>query len=70
MLYFSKLYLLKATFFFPHTLKLPLRYKIPSSPTMVLGSTQILTEMITRNPPGSKGRLCAKNLIATCKPTA
>jgi hypothetical protein len=37
---------------------------------MALGSTQPLTEMITRNLPGGKGRLARKadNLTAICKP--
>jgi hypothetical protein len=38
---------------------------------MALGSTKPLTEMITRNPPGGKGRLVRKtdNLTAICEPT-
>jgi hypothetical protein len=42
----------------------------PSSRTMALGSTQPLTEMSTRNRPGSKGRQARKadNLIAICGP--
>jgi hypothetical protein len=43
----------------------------PSSRTMVLGSTQPLTEMGTRKLPGSKGRPARKsdNLTANCEPT-
>jgi hypothetical protein len=43
----------------------------PSSRTMALGLTQPLTEMSTRNLPGSKGQLALKadNLTATCEPT-
>jgi hypothetical protein len=43
----------------------------PSSCTMVLESTQPLTEMSTRNLPGGKGRAKerkADNLTATCEP--
>jgi hypothetical protein len=42
----------------------------PSSRTMVLGSTQPLTEMSTRNLPGGKGRPARKadNLTAVCEP--
>jgi hypothetical protein len=42
----------------------------PSSRTMALGSTQPLTEMSTRNLPGSKGRPArrADNLTAFCEP--
>jgi hypothetical protein len=42
----------------------------PSSRTMALGSTQPLTEMSTRNLPGSKGRPARKadNLTAICEP--
>jgi hypothetical protein len=42
----------------------------PSSRTMVLGSTQPLTEMSTRNLPGSKGWPAreADNLTAICEP--
>jgi hypothetical protein len=38
---------------------------------MVLGSTQPLTEMSTRNPPGVKGRPARKddNLTAICEPS-
>jgi hypothetical protein len=38
---------------------------------MVLGSTQPLTEMSTRNLPGGKGRPARKadNLTAICEPT-
>jgi hypothetical protein len=38
---------------------------------MVLGSTQSLTEMSTRNLPGGKGRPVRKadNLTANCEPT-
>jgi hypothetical protein len=41
-----------------------------SSRTMVLGSTQPLTEMSTRNLPGSKKRptLTADNIAAICEP--
>jgi hypothetical protein len=41
-----------------------------SSRAMSLGSTQPLTEMITRNPPGGKERLAYKgdNLTAICEP--
>jgi hypothetical protein len=41
-----------------------------SSRIMALGSTQPLTEMSTRNLPGSKGRPARKadNLTAICKP--
>jgi hypothetical protein len=44
----------------------------PSSHTMVLGSTQPLTEMSTRNLSGGKGQLVhnAANLTAICEPTA
>jgi hypothetical protein len=37
---------------------------------MALGSTQLLTEMSTRNLPGGKGRpaLKADNFTATCEP--
>jgi hypothetical protein len=43
----------------------------PSSRTMVLGSTQPLTEMSIRNVPGGKGRPARKadNLTAICEPT-
>jgi hypothetical protein len=43
----------------------------PSSRTMILGSTQPLTEMSTRNLLGSKKRPArrADNLTAICKPT-
>jgi hypothetical protein len=43
----------------------------PSSRTMDLGSTQPLTEMSTRNLPGSKERPARKadNLTAICEPT-
>jgi hypothetical protein len=43
----------------------------PSRRTMALGSTQPLTEMSTRNLPGSKGRPESKadNLIAMCEST-
>jgi hypothetical protein len=42
----------------------------PSSRTMVLGSTQPLTEMSTRNLHGGKGRPAHKagNLTAICEP--
>jgi hypothetical protein len=42
----------------------------PSSRTMAVGSTQPLTEMSTRNLPGSKGRPArrADNLTAICEP--
>jgi hypothetical protein len=42
----------------------------PSSRTMSLGSTPRLTEMSTRNLPGSKGRPARKadNLTAICEP--
>jgi hypothetical protein len=42
----------------------------PSSCTMALRSTQPLTEMSTRNLPGSKGRPArnADNLTAICEP--
>jgi hypothetical protein len=42
----------------------------PSSRTMVLGSTQPLTEMNTRNLPERKGRPARKadNLTAVCEP--
>jgi hypothetical protein len=41
-----------------------------SSPSMALGSTQLLTEMSTRALPDGKGRpvLNANNLIAICEP--
>jgi hypothetical protein len=41
----------------------------PSSRTMALGSTQPLTEISTRNVPGSKGQtaLKADNLTAICE---
>jgi hypothetical protein len=44
----------------------------PSSRTMVLGLTQPLTEMSTRNLPGGKGWGACKadNLTAICEPTA
>jgi hypothetical protein len=43
----------------------------PSSRTMALGSTLPLTEMSTRNLPGSKGRQARKadNLTSVCEPT-
>jgi hypothetical protein len=43
----------------------------PSSRIMALGLTQPLTEMSTRNLPGSKGWLECKadNLTAICEPT-
>jgi hypothetical protein len=43
----------------------------PSSRTMVLGSTQPLTEMSTRNIPGGEGRSAHKadNLTAISEPT-
>jgi hypothetical protein len=43
-----------------------------SSRTMALGPTQPLTEMNTRNLPGSKGRLAHKadNFTSICQPTA
>jgi hypothetical protein len=42
----------------------------PSNRTMALASTQPLTEMSTRNLPGSKGRPArrADNLTAICEP--
>jgi hypothetical protein len=42
----------------------------PSSRTKAMGSTQPLTEMITMNLPGSKGRpaLKADNVTAICEP--
>jgi hypothetical protein len=42
----------------------------PSSRTMILGSTQPLTEINTRILPGDKGRPAPKadNLIAICEP--
>jgi hypothetical protein len=42
----------------------------PSSRTMVLGSTQPLTKMSTRNFPGDKERPARRvdNLTAICKP--
>jgi hypothetical protein len=42
----------------------------PSSRTMALGSTQPLTEMSTRNLPGSKKQLAhrADNFVAICEP--
>jgi hypothetical protein len=42
----------------------------PSSRTMILGSTQPLTEMSTRNLPGGKGRPARKadNFAAVCEP--
>jgi hypothetical protein len=42
----------------------------PSSSTMALGSTEPLTQMSTRNLPGSKGRPARKAdiLIAICEP--
>jgi hypothetical protein len=42
----------------------------PSSRTMVLGSTQPLTEMSTRSHPGGRGRPARKadNLTAICEP--
>jgi hypothetical protein len=43
----------------------------PSSHTMALGLTQLLTEMSTRHLPGGKGRPVRKadNLTAICVPT-
>jgi hypothetical protein len=43
----------------------------PSSRTIALGSTQLLTEMSTKNLPGGKGRPARKadNLTAICEPT-
>jgi hypothetical protein len=43
----------------------------PSNRTMVLGSTQPLTEVSTRNLPGSKKRPArrADNFAAICKPS-
>jgi hypothetical protein len=43
----------------------------PSSRTMALGSTQLLTEVSTRNLPGSKGRPAryADNLTVVCEST-
>jgi hypothetical protein len=41
----------------------------PSSRTMALGSTQLLTEISTRILPGGKGRPAPKaDLTATCEP--
>jgi hypothetical protein len=41
----------------------------PSSHTMALGSTQLLTEMSTRNLPAGKGRPVRKAyLTAICEP--
>jgi hypothetical protein len=40
----------------------------PSSRAMVLGSTQPITEMSTRNLPGGKGRLARKADNLTCEP--
>jgi hypothetical protein len=42
----------------------------PCNRTMTLRSTQPLTEMSTRNPPGVKGRLAreADNITAVCEP--
>jgi hypothetical protein len=42
----------------------------PSSRTVTLGSTQLLTEMSTRNLPGGKGRSARKadNLTAVYEP--
>jgi hypothetical protein len=42
----------------------------PSSSTMTLGSSQLLTEMSSRNLPGGKGRSARKgdNLTAICEP--
>jgi hypothetical protein len=42
----------------------------PSSRTMALGSTQLLTEMSTRNLPGGKKRPArrADNFAAICEP--
>jgi hypothetical protein len=44
----------------------------PSSRTMALGSTQLLTKMSTRNLPGGEGRPVPKadNVTAICEPTA
>jgi hypothetical protein len=44
-------------------------WPIPSCRTMALGSTKRLTEMSTRNLPGSKGREARKadNLTAICE---
>jgi hypothetical protein len=46
-----------------------LNWHNPSSRTMTLGSTKPLTEMSTRNLPGSKGRPAHKadNLTAVCE---
>jgi hypothetical protein len=48
-------------------------FNLPNSAsrTMALGSTQLLTEMSTRNLPGDKGRPAHKadNLTATYEPT-
>jgi hypothetical protein len=46
-----------------------LNWPDPSSRTVALGSTQLLTEMSTRNLPGSKGQWAHKadNLIAICE---
>jgi hypothetical protein len=42
----------------------------PSSRTMALGLTQLLTEMSTKNLPGGKGQPARKadNLITICEP--
>jgi hypothetical protein len=40
----------------------------PSSRTMVLGSTQPLTEMSTRDPPGGKGRPAGRRVKLTSPP--
>jgi hypothetical protein len=44
----------------------------PSSRTMALGSTQLLTEMSTKNLPGGKKRPArrADNLAVICQPSA
>jgi hypothetical protein len=46
-----------------------LNWPNPSSRTIALGSTQLLTEMSTRNLPGGKGRPAreADNLTAICE---
>jgi hypothetical protein len=41
----------------------------PSSRTMALGSTQALTEMSTRNPPGGKRQPKAENFTTICEST-
>jgi hypothetical protein len=56
--------------FIPHEVIRFFNWPNPSSRTMALGSTQPLTEISTRNLPGSKRRPARKagNLTAICEP--